>query len=177
MTVTMLSDAQKSLMRVLHLFCVWGPVITDFSLNVNSDVRVIIVMFILKCNIYIFIPIYLIFNATMLALSVLYGPTALFPELPLFYFAATFKHLNVLDLSRALQQLSGGPSGGLSHLSVSTLPCCTLMEQLLDACPSLLSLSVEIDPVCSRRHTWHQLCRKSASTQKPPGWALIYLNF
>lgn len=56
----------------------------------------------------------------------------------------TFKHLNVLDLSRALQQLSGGPSGGLSHLSVSTLPCCTLMEQLLDACPSLLSLSVEI---------------------------------
>lgn len=64
--------------------------------------------------------------------------------LTLHYFPI-FKLQDMLDLSRALQQLSVCPEGGLVHLSVSIIPCPVLVEVLLEACPRLLSLSVEID--------------------------------
>lgn len=71
---------------------------------------------------------------------------------------STFQLQDVLDLTHALHQLSCVPDSGLAQLSISTLPCPSLMERLLEACPRLLSLSVEILSVSGQTS-------QSASTQ------------
>ncbi|KAJ0065579.1 hypothetical protein NL108_013481, partial [Boleophthalmus pectinirostris] len=64
----------------------------------------------------------------------------------LFLCTALFSQSAVVELSRALQEQSRA-GGGVTQLSISTLPCPSLLEQLLEACPRLLSFSVEVHSI------------------------------
>ncbi|XP_044054508.1 leucine-rich repeat-containing protein 41 isoform X2 [Siniperca chuatsi] len=58
-----------------------------------------------------------------------------------------FRDLDVLGLARALKQLSESSRSSLTDLSISVLPYTKLMEVLLDACPNVTSLHVEVQTV------------------------------
>lgn len=53
----------------------------------------------------------------------------------------------MLDLARALGQLSESSRSSLTNLSISVLPYTQLMEILLNASPKVTSLHVEIQTV------------------------------
>ncbi|XP_022071286.1 uncharacterized protein lrrc41 isoform X1 [Acanthochromis polyacanthus] len=59
----------------------------------------------------------------------------------------TFRYSDVLDLARALKQLSDSSCSSLTDLCVSILPNTNLLEILLDASPTVTSLDVEIHTV------------------------------
>jgi len=58
-----------------------------------------------------------------------------------------FRATEVQLLATCLKQLSQTSRSSLVHLSVAVLPQTGLMERLLDACPGLHSLSLEIHPL------------------------------
>uniref|UniRef100_A0A8C6UND0 Leucine-rich repeat-containing protein 41 n=1 Tax=Neogobius melanostomus TaxID=47308 RepID=A0A8C6UND0_9GOBI len=58
-----------------------------------------------------------------------------------------FTPSSALDLAGALQERSRRPGGGLAELNVCTLPCPSLLERLLEACPHLMGLSAEVHNV------------------------------
>ncbi|KAF7653968.1 hypothetical protein LDENG_00076340 [Lucifuga dentata] len=60
---------------------------------------------------------------------------------------SAFRVSDVLDLAGSIQQLSESSSSRLTHLSLGLLPNIELLEALLDASPSLRSLTVEIHPM------------------------------
>ncbi|KAK7889006.1 hypothetical protein WMY93_024566 [Mugilogobius chulae] len=64
----------------------------------------------------------------------------------------------VEELIQALQRLSSDPGGGLTELTVSPLSSASLLEELLEACPRLLSCSVEVQNITGL-----------SETQVPPG--------
>jgi len=59
----------------------------------------------------------------------------------------------VLCLATALKQLSDSSRSFITDLNISVLPTTKLMEQLLDASPSLTSLYVEIQTVVWGSHS------------------------
>ncbi|KAJ7986376.1 hypothetical protein DPEC_G00339270 [Dallia pectoralis] len=78
--------------------------------------------------------------------------------------AWTFEEGDVLRLAECLQKLSEQGGCSLTELSVGSLPHAGLMESLLNACPALRSISVEIQffpeydrpPVRGTRQSTHQ---------------------
>lgn len=58
--------------------------------------------------------------------------------------AVTFSDSDMLDLARALKQLSESACSSLTELSVSVLPHTELVDVLLDASPNITSLCVEV---------------------------------
>lgn len=62
----------------------------------------------------------------------------------MFVFAVTFNGTDMLDLARALKQLSESPRSSLTELTVSVLPHTELVDTLLEASPNLTSLCVEL---------------------------------
>ncbi|XP_026201412.1 leucine-rich repeat-containing protein 41 isoform X2 [Anabas testudineus] len=60
---------------------------------------------------------------------------------------STFRDVDVLDLAKALKQLSESSCSSLTNLSISVLPYTSLMEILLEASPKVISLQVEIQSV------------------------------
>lgn len=65
----------------------------------------------------------------------------------MFVYPATFRDVDVLDLAKALKQLSESSCSSLTNLSISVLPYTSLMEILLEASPKVISLQVEIQSV------------------------------
>lgn len=61
----------------------------------------------------------------------------------------TLSQSSALDLTGALHELSKCPGAGLTELNLCTLPCPSLLERLLEACPRLLSLSAEVHTVAA----------------------------
>ncbi|XP_024921780.1 uncharacterized protein lrrc41 isoform X2 [Cynoglossus semilaevis] len=57
----------------------------------------------------------------------------------------TFRDCDVLDLSKALKQLSDSPLCRLTNLSISSLPDIRLAKLLLDAIPKVAALHVEVE--------------------------------
>ncbi|KAJ0032681.1 hypothetical protein NQD34_002762 [Periophthalmus magnuspinnatus] len=92
---------------------------------------------------------------------------------------------SVVELSRALQEQSKATEGGVTQLSISTLPCTSLLERLLEACPQLLSFSAEVHSIAGPSRVWSlpfgAACAAEFSLQKlsvnlnqqPSAWLLL----
>ncbi|XP_033821106.2 uncharacterized protein lrrc41 [Periophthalmus magnuspinnatus] len=97
---------------------------------------------------------------------------------------ASFTKSSVVELSRALQEQSKATEGGVTQLSISTLPCTSLLERLLEACPQLLSFSAEVHSIAGPSRVWslplspnhRQFSLQKLSVnlnQQPSAWLLL----
>ncbi|XP_072246372.1 uncharacterized protein lrrc41 isoform X2 [Leuresthes tenuis] len=82
---------------------------------------------------------------------------------------STFRESDVLCLATALKQLSDSSRSFITDLNISVLPTTKLMEQLLDASPSLTSLYVEIQTVVWGSHSMqhHPWTSESHTSEHP----------